>query len=455
MSGSNWTRAEICEAAMRPALGGRRFWLWVGLLALPVLAGVGAYLFQLTRGLGVTGLNQQFFWGTYETNLVTFIGYSYGGALVSAILRLTGARWRAPITRIAEAMALVTLLVGASFALIHLGRPERVWQFLVTPRASSPLVWDFVAINTYLLATLVFLYLPLIPDLAVAAEWMGSKGGWLQRFYRRLSGGWLGLPEQHQLLDRALLLISMMIIPVAIMVHSVLAWAFSLNARDGWHSSIFGPYFVVGALFSGVAMVIAVMSAFRRIYRLERFIGLQQFQYLGYLLVSLGLLYLYFTFTDLLSESFWLKGGSEHLLTALLSTHYAPLFWGVIGVGILTPILLIAWPQTRTVSGITTAAVLVVLTMWIKRFLIVVPALAVSSVEEHLPAVLYIPSWVELSVTLAAVFAIPLLLALFFRVFPVLSIAELEEAADAQAHALPPAHAGGPLAQVAAGKGRD
>ncbi|MBI2874946.1 MAG: polysulfide reductase NrfD [Firmicutes bacterium] len=420
----------ICKAALRSVHnGGRRFKLWVALLALPVLWGFVAWLYQVTNGLGVTALSNQYFWGLYETNFVTFIGLSYGGALVSAILRLTGARWRAPITRLAEAMALITLMIGGAFAIIHLGHPERVWQFFVTPQLSSPIIWDFVALNTYLAATVIFLYLPMIPDLAAAASTLPN--GWRRRIYLFLARGWQGRPDQERLLERATMGISILIIPVAITVHSVLAWTFSLHNRAGWHSSIYGPYFVVGALFSGVALVILVVAAFRRAYRLEEYIGKKQFEYLGYLMTALAVLYLYFTFTDLLAESYIITTHGTQLLEFLLVTRYAPLFWAFLVLGIFVPILTVAWPRTRTVPGIVFSAALVVLTMWLKRFLIVVPSLAVPLVEHTPSTQSYVPSWVEASISLAALAAIPLLLILFFRVFPVLSIKELEEAAEA------------------------
>src|SRR5215469_17418755 len=149
---------EVREAALRPIQpSGRRFWLLVGVLGLLVLWGAAAYVVQLISGLGAAGYSDTGFWGIYEANLVAFIAVSYGGALVSAILRLTNARWRAPITRLAEAMAVFSLLVGMSFALIHLGSPEHMWRLIVTPQVGSPIVWDFVVIMTYLGATLVFL----------------------------------------------------------------------------------------------------------------------------------------------------------------------------------------------------------------------------------------------------------------------------------------------------------
>ncbi|MBF8267564.1 MAG: hypothetical protein HW388_1072 [Dehalococcoidia bacterium] len=432
------THEEIREAALRP-LGppGKRFWLLLGLLSLPVGWGVVAYAFQLTRGLGVTSLNDQVFWGTYEATLVTFIGFSYGGAVVSAILRLTHAQWRAPITRMAEATALVTLLIGSSFAIVHLGHPERLWRLFVSPRISSPIVWDVVAINTYLLATIIFLYLPLIPDLAVVRDRAaGHVSRWQRALAGRLSLGWRGLPEQRQQLEWGLTVMSILIIPLAVMVHSVLSWAFAVTTRSGWHSTIFGPYFVVAALFSGVATVILVVAAFRKAYHLEAFVGEKQIKYLSFIMLTLGLLYLYFTFSEFLTEGYPMTEETTPVLEALLLDRYAPLFWfWLIGTGFL-PIALVAIPHTRTVPGIVLAASLVVGGMWLKRFLIVVPPLVLPLVEGG-PWASYRPSWVEASIITAAAAAVPLLLLLFFRVFPILSIHEMEEVSTVPEETLP------------------
>ena len=420
---------EIREAALRPIVqGGRRFWLLTAILGVIVGVGIVAYVYQLSRGLGVTGLNDNVFWGIYISDLVAFIGISYGGALVSAILRLTRSSWRAPITRLAEALAVVSLLIGMLFAIIHLGRPERLWEFFVSPNPSSPVIWDVVAISTYLLATLLFFYLPLIPDLAICRDWLGKKASWWRKkLYMTFSLGWRGTAEQRQRLAWGVGIISIAIIPVAVLVHSVLSWAFAVTSRPGWHSTIFAPHFVVAALFSGVAAVILVVAAFRKAYHLEEYIGEKQMHYLGYLLLTLDLLYLYFTFTEFLTEGYVLAEATVPLMEALLLKSYAPLFWfSVIGAGVV-PVLLIAIPRTRTVFWTVMAAALVVIGMWIKRFLIVVPTLG----QALLPSTTtpYSVSWVETAITLAAAAAIPLLLMLIFRVFPVMSIFEMEEVA--------------------------
>lgn len=433
MSSEQGVREDIREAALRPLKpAGRRFWLLLGLLAVPVAWGAASYGLQLTRGLGVTGLSDEVFWGVYTANLVTFIGFSYGGAVVSAILRLTQAKWRAPITRMAEAMALVTLLIGALFPIIHLGHPERLWRMFVSPRISSPLVWDTVAIGTYVVATVMFLALPLIPDMAVIRD---RRAGEFSRWRTKLAGwlalGWNGNPEQRARLQWGLTVMSILIIPLAVTVHSVLSWAFAVTSRDGWHSTIFGPYFVVAALFSGVATVILVVAAFRKAYSLQGFIGEKHFRYLGYIMVSLGIMYLYLTFAEFLTEGYTMGDEAVPVLEAILLERYAPLFWfWLVATGVL-PVILVGLPRTRNVPGIVTAAALVVGGMWLKRFLIVVPPLVPPLVADG-PWATYQPSWVETGITVGAAAAIPMLLMVFFRVFPILSIHEMEEMAESE-----------------------
>ena len=416
--------AEIEETALRPlAPSGRRFWAIAVGLALLVVGGIVAYVFQLSEGLGAAGYSDQSFWGIYEANLVAFIALSYGGALVSAILRLTQARWRAPITRLAEAMAVFSLLVGMAFAVVHLGRPEQVWLLVVNPQVSSPIVWDFVVIMTYLAATLVFFYLPLIPDFAILRE--RYQSGWRGRLYAVLSLNWRGFAEQRHQLERGITTVAILIIPLAVFVHSVLSWAFALSGRPGWHSTIFAPYFVVGALYSGVAMVILVVAGFRLGYRLERFLGLKHFRNLAYLMLALDLLYLYFTFTELLTEGYVMDEATAPILQALLTGQYAPYFWLFIIAGGIVPLLLVAIPRTRSVTGIVVAAALVVVAMWMKRLLIIVPAVAHPVIGG--PWGSFHLTWIPVTITIAAAAAIPLLLMLCFKLCPVLSIDEMTE----------------------------
>ncbi|MDO8616387.1 MAG: NrfD/PsrC family molybdoenzyme membrane anchor subunit [Dehalococcoidia bacterium] len=426
---------DIRAAAVTPILQpGPLFWPLTLFLSLIVLAGAVAMFQQLMFGLGVTGLNNRVSWGFYITDMVFFIGLSYGGAVTSAILRLTNAPWRAPMVRLAEATALVTLLIGSLFPIIDLGRPDRMLNLLLHGQVGSPVLWDVVAINTYMVATVIFLFLPLIPDMAICRDHLGPAAGRLRKLlYDRLSLGWRGTPGEKNILERNMTVVAVVIIPLAVSVHSVLAWLFGMTVRPGWNSTIYAPYFVVGALFSGVAAVIVIIAAFRQAYHLEAFITEQHFKYLANMLLALGMAYGYFLFAEVLTEGYKMEGvsmgeGSGSLLQEMLLGRYALLFWGFVAGGLVIPIALTSLPLTRNVPGIVIAATLVVVAMWVKRFLIVVPAMATPLMPMDWGA--YWPSRVEIAITLAAVAAVPLMLMLFFRIFPILSIYEMEEFAE-------------------------
>lgn len=425
----------IREAALRPIRRpGEFFWLAAAGLVVLILWALVAYGYQLKHGLIVTGLSQRVSWGFYISDLVFFIGISYGGAMTSAILRLTGAPWRAPLVRMAEAMAVAAVMVGGVFPVIDLGRPDRMINIFLHGQVGSPVIWDVVAISTYLAAGAIFLYLPMIPDIAVCRDRLGPTAGALRRFaYERLALGWRDTPEQRRLLNWGTTILAIIIIPLAVSVHSVLAWLFGVTPRPGWDSTIFAPYFVLGAMYSGVGAVVLVVAGFRKAYHLEDYIHEKHFVYLAYILLALGLGYAYFMFSEYLTEGYKMHHGVGALLELLMIGDLAPFFWFFVVGGLLVPVFIIAYPPTRTIPGITVAALAAVLGMWLKRFLIVVPGLAQPLLPSELT--IYWPSQIEVAVTVGAAAAIPLMLMLFFRVFPILSIYEMEEELEAELEA--------------------
>lgn len=434
------------SVAMRPVVQVSRWW-WpsVTVLGVVVVVGLVAWALQLADGLGVAGYNNQAFWAIYEADLVAFIGVSYGGAVVSAILRLTNAAWRAPLTRIAEATALVTLPVGMLFIIPHLGSPQKVWE-LVWPlywNLSSPILWDFFAVSTYLLATLVFFYLPLIPDLPLARRWLEREGGgrrvdacrWL---YQVLGGGWKGTDRQKRVLHLSIGLVAIMIIPLAVSVHSVLSFAFASSSRAGYLETIFPVYFVVAALYSGVALVVLTVAAARRLFHLEAYIHPRHFVRLGFLLVAFGAAYLYLSFTEYLVDGYSGTTDNASWVRQILIGRYWAAFWFyVVAAGVL-PILVMAVKRTRTKSGVVAMSSLVVVAMWVKRLVIVIPPATEPLLRS--PATpggnlagtwgTYHFTWVPISITLAATAAIPLLLLVLFRFVPILPVTEMQELAE-------------------------
>lgn len=418
------------EASLRPfTKPSRGWWLTVGALSVVIGVGIGAWIVQLRSGMGAAGFNDRAFWAIDIANVVTFIGVSYGGAVVSAILRLTGAHWRAPLTRLAEGTAVVTVLVGAALIIPHIGRPDRLYELLTQPNLSAPVFWDFIAVMTYMSASIVFFALPLIPDMAILSDEHPEQLGRRRlSLYRAVSRGWVGAPRQRRVLAGALGVVSIMIIPLAVSVHSVLAWAMSTTSRPWWHESIWAPQFVVAALYSGVALVILVVAGFRRGYHLEAFITERHFIRLGFILATFAATYLYFTFADILPGAYVGDHGTAAVFGELLVGRLAIWFWLFVFAGGVLPLLLVAMPWTRNIWGMVAAATLIVPMMWLKRMLMVVAPANYDVVSGTFGS--YGFTWVSIAITLAAMAAIPLLLMLLFRVIPLLSIDEIEEVAD-------------------------
>jgi len=444
------------EAALRPfRRPGRGYWLLLAALTAVVALGAAAWIVQIRRGLGVSGFNDHSFWSIDLADVVTLIGVSYGGAVISAVLRLTGASWRAPLSRLAEGTAVVTVLIGGALIFPHLGRPERTWELVTRPNFSSPVFWDFVAISTYTIGSIIFFILPLFPDMAILHRTHRQQIGRRARLYAAVSRGWAGTPRQRSVLSGALGLTAIMIIPLAVSVHSVLSWAFSLVSRPWWHESIWAPYFVVAALYSGVALVILVVAGFRRAYHLERFITERHFVRLGFILAAFAGAYLYLTFADILPDAYVGERDTTAVFQLLLIGRFAPYFWTFVVAAGLLPLLLVAIPRTRTVPGMVTAAAFVVPAMWLKRMIMVTGPATYDRITSAFGA--YHFTWTYISITLAATAAVPLLLMLLFRVVPLLSIDEIEEAegiqdtvpATAQRVPLGPVTAQGPAQPVA------
>ncbi|MBI3973799.1 MAG: polysulfide reductase NrfD [Chloroflexi bacterium] len=436
--------ARLEAAVLRPLTHTSRTWyVWTGFLALAVAWGLFAYTVQLRRGLAVTGMRDVVIWGLYITNFVFFIGISHAGTLISAILRVSHAEWRRPVTRMAEVITVVALMVGAAMPMVDLGRPDRIVNLLRYGQVGSPIIWDLVSITTYITGSLIYLYLPLIPDIARCRDALrGLIPTWRWKLYSVLALSWQGTPEQHRRLERGIGVMMVLIIPIAISVHTVVSWIFAMTVRGGWNSTIFGPYFVVGAIFSGIAAIITVMAIFRRVYRLEAYITEKHFRYLSYLLLVLALIYAYFTIAEYITTGYKLAEGEKHLLEALMLGEFAVPFWTFAIGGTLVPILLIALPWTRTITGMVVASVLVNIGMWLKRFVIVVPSLELPLMPYEWGV--YWPSWVEISITVAAFAGFALLFTLFAKLFPIVSAWEVAEGWAVEVdQGLAAAHGGG------------
>ncbi len=434
-------RARVAEsysqrlehAALNPLTQTTRgYYAFILCLLVVVAWGIYAYVSQLRHGLLVTGMRDQVIWGLYLVNFVFFIGIGHAGTFISAVLRVTHAGWRAPITRMAELVTVFSLMMGALMPIIDLGRPDRVLNMLWFGRFQSPLMWDIVAIASYLTGSLIYLYLPLIPDFALMRDRLRQGASTFKRkVYTLLAAGWRNTPQQRQRLEKATWIMAVAIIPVMVSVHTVVSFVFSMLLRPGWDSTIFGIYFVIGALFSGLATVLIIMAIFRKFFHLEEYITARHFRNLGYLMLVTLFLYVYLTITEYITIGYKLKGEDKHLLELLMLGKNALWFWFFWVAGIVIPVFLIIFPRGPIIPRVIGAAALINVAMWIKRFVILVPSLQVPLMPIEFG--IYTPTWVEWSITAGAFAAFVLLYAIATRFIPVLSIWEVAEQAEAEA----------------------
>ena len=410
------------ELLLRPIMKtGKWFYVSCAILFSIAMFAVWVWYHQWSTGLGVTGMNRPVFWGIYITNFVFFIGISHAGTLISAILRLCQAEWRRAITRAAEVITVLVLFFGVFNIIVDLGRPDRALNVLKHGQFRSPLLWDVTSISVYLTASSLYLLLPLIPDIAILRE-RKTRLRWL---YRLLSFGWTGSDKQKHRLEKAISVMAILVIPIAISVHTVVSWVFGMTVQPMWHSTIFGPYFVVGAIYSGMAALLVAMALIRKVYHLEKYIKEVHFNNLGKLLLVFTLLWFYFTFTEYLTTFYGSEPTHMTVFYSKLTGQFAPEFWVMVFCCFLLPLAVLVRKKTRTATGCVVASIAITIGMWLERFTIVVPTLINPRLPY--PRGIYHPTWVEWSIT-AGCFAFFILLYMAFtKVFPIVSIWEIKE----------------------------
>ena len=392
-------------------------------------AGIGALAVQTYYGFGVTGLMHPVMWGVYITTFVFWVGIAHAGTLISAILFLFRATWRNAINRGAEAMTVFAVLTAALFPLIHIGRLWKFYFMIPYPNQrglwtnfKSPLEWDVFAVGTYTIISILFFYVGLIPDLAAARDRVKD---WRRHLYAALALGWRGTSEQWRAHSRTVLHLSGLATPLVLSVHSVVSWDFAVSLVPGWHSTIFAPYFVAGAIFSGMAMVITVLVPVRKAFHLEPYIRDVHFDNMGKFIVltstivgySYALEYFmaWYSANPYEQMSFWHRSFGDYAWAA----------WIMIICNVVVPLPLWIKAVRLHVPTVFVMSLLINVGMWFERYVIITTGLA----HEYNPAAwgYYTPSWVELTILAASFAWFLMFFMIFLRFFPVIAIYEIKE----------------------------
>ncbi len=417
---------------------GRRYWVSVATLGAVVVAGITAWTYQIYTGLGVTGLRQPNMWATYITNFVFWVGIAHSGTLISAILLLFRTRWRTPVYRAAETMTVFAVMTAGLFPLIHLGRswffywllpyPNERW---LQPNFRSPLVWDALAVSTYFIVSWVFLLMGLIPDIAAARD---AAAGWRRTFYRACALGWQGSDDQWRHFSAAYLLLAGLATPLVISVHSVVSWDFAMAQLPGWHSTIFAPYFVAGAIFSGCALVLTLLIPLRRLMGLEAAITPWHLDNLAKVILLMSLVVSYAYLTEALIA--WYSGNPFERTTFAMRYWgpYGWLAWLMVFCNCIAPLPLFSPRARRSMVVLFVISIVINIGMWTERFVIIAGSLATNFMPSQWA--FYKPTWVEITITAASFAWFLMWFTLFSKFLPIVSMTEVKEGIPWQRQAI-------------------
>lgn len=427
-----------------------RTWLAAFVLTLAgTLAFVAAIGWLLATGVGIWGINIPVAWGFAIANCVWWIGIGHAGTFISAILLLLRQPWRTSINRFAEAMTLFAALMAGLFPVLHLGRP---WFFYwiapypdtmnLWPQWRSPLVWDFFAIGTYLVVSFLFWYLGLIPDLATLRDRAASRAKRLA--YGLFALGWRGEAGQWARHQRAYLLLAGLATPLVVSVHSVVSLDFAIGNTPGYHSTVFPPYFVAGALYSGFAMVLTLAIPLRRAFGLHDFITAVHLDHAAKILLATGGLVAYGYLVEAFTAFYSGDPYEIEMMVDRTTGLYAPVFWTMVACNVVIPQLLWWRRARRHVPTLFALSLVINLGMWLERVMIVVQSLS----HDYLPSSwgLFIPTVWDWVFLLGSLSTFAWLFLVFIRLLPAISIAEIRELVrDTRARegGTPPAATGG------------
>jgi molybdopterin-containing oxidoreductase family membrane subunit len=424
------THADVTRDVCRP-LEGRPTRLWWSGLAVAMAAlglGVAAVWYQIATGIGTWGLNRTVGWGFDITNFVFWVGIGHAGTLISAVLLLFRQKWRTSINRSAEAMTIFAVLCAAAFPVIHMGRPWLAFWVFPYPNTRGPLwvnfrsalLWDVFAIGTYFTISLVFWYVGLIPDLATMRD---RARGLRRKLLGWLSCGWTGSARTWSRYETCCVLLAALATPLVVSVHSVVSFDFAVSVIPGWHTTIFPPYFVAGAIYAGFAMVLTLAIPLRKLYGLEDFITMRHLQNMAKIMLATGLIVAY----GYVIEAFmaWYSGNTfeQFMIKNRMTGPYAWAYWALILCNVLSPQMLWFRKVRSSPAGLFVMAMIVSVGMWLERYVIIV----VSLHRDFLPSSwgMYSGTLFDWSMFIGSIGLFLSLIFLFIRFLPMISIFEM------------------------------
>jgi len=427
---SNLTYTEIDNTVidtLKPP--SRSYWLLIVVLGVGILIGAVCWAYQIFVGIGLGGQNNPVAWGTYLINFVFWVGIAHSGTLISAILHLFRAGWRNPIARAAETMTVFAVCTAGLFPFIHLGRVWVVFYMLpypnqrdLWPNFQSPLMFDVVAISTYLTVSSLFWYTGMLPDLATVRD---RAQGLRKKIFTVLALGWTGEHEQWRHFSRTYLFFAALATPLVISVHSVVSWDFALGVVPGWHTTIFAPYFVAGAIHSGLAMVLTLMIPLRKIFNYDRIITMNVLENVAKTIVLTGLIVGFAYGTE------YFIAWYGHNLVEMETFRWRALgdyrlqFWIMVVCNTLIPLLFFFKKFRTRIGWLFGISVIVNIGMWFERFVIIIGSVA----HDFIPHAwgLYAPTLIEFGIMLGSFSLFFFLFILFVKHLPSVSMTEIKE----------------------------
>jgi Ni/Fe-hydrogenase subunit HybB-like protein len=399
----------------------------IGFLLTMLLFYAIAYL--LVTGVGIWGVNIPVGWGFAIINLVWWIGIGHAGTLISAILLLLNQKWRTSINRFAEAMTLFAVACAALFPLIHTGRPWLAWYWLIPypntmgvwPQFRSPLIWDVFAISTYATVSVLFWAVGLIPDLASLRD--KTTHPVLKKVYGVAALGWRGSAKHWHRYETAYLLLAGLATPLVLSVHSVISFDFTIGIIPGWHSTIFPPYFVAGAIYAGFAMVLTLAIPLRAIYGLQDFITMRHIDNMAKVMLVTGLIVFYGYYIEAFFAWYSANQYERYMIWNRMTGPYWPIYWSLIMCNGVIPQLLWFKKVRLNIKALYAVTMAVNLGMWLERFVIVVTSLH----RDFLPSSwgMYYPTFWDYATFIGTLGLFVMLMFLFVRVLPMISIFEM------------------------------